>query len=200
MIPVAPQPEPSDFDARVRKRGNAWLAGQGIAKHAPLPKRVNPPPYWRECLDELHRRYGGICAYLAVYIERATGAHTVDHFVAKSALAGSIYEWSNYRLACQAMNARKRDFDDVLDPFTLPANVFHLELITGRIYVNPDLAGTQLARDAQATIERLKLDSGANRAIRTRHFDEYLLQQRRPELLARYSPFVWAEVQRQGVL
>lgn len=200
MIPVVPQPEPADFDVKVRQPGNAWLAGKGIAMNAPLPKGTDPHPYWRKCLEELHRSYGGICAYLAVHVERATGAASVDHYVAKSALAGDTYEWSNYRLACLAMNARKRAFDDVLDPFALPADVFHLELITGRIYVNPALANAQLVGDAQATIDRLKLDNGINREIRARHFDEYLQQLRPAGLLARYSPFVWAEAQRQGAI
>ncbi|MBI3147694.1 MAG: hypothetical protein HYZ17_04200 [Betaproteobacteria bacterium] len=200
MISVVPQPEPADFDAKVRQPGNAWLAGRGIAMYAPLPKGTDPHPYWRECLDELHRSHGGICAYLAVYIERATGAASVDHFVAKSALAGNTYEWSNYRLACLAMNARKRAFDDVLDPFALPPDVFHLELVTGRIYVNPGLTKNQLGIDAQATIDRLKLDSGVNREMRARHFDEYLMQDCSAGLLARYSPFVWAELQRQGAI
>lgn len=98
------------------------------------------------------------------------------------------------------MNARKRAFDDVLDPFALPENVFQLELVTGRIFVNPHLNDDQLVKDAQATIDRLKLDNGVNREIRARHFDEYLTQLRPAALLSRYSPFVWAEVQRQGVV
>jgi uncharacterized protein (TIGR02646 family) len=200
MISVVPQPEPADFDAKVRQPGKAWLADKGIAMAASLPKETDPHPYWRKCLDELHRRYGGICAYLAVHIERATGAASVDHFVAKSALAGETYEWRNYRLACLAMNARKRAFDDVLDPFALPPDVFHLELVTGRIYVNPGLTKNQLVIDAQVTIKRLDLDSGINREIRARHFDEYLRQLRPAGLLARYSPFVWAELRRQGAI
>lgn len=65
MIPVAPQPEPNDFDVKVRQPGSAWLAKKGLTAIAPLPTETEPPPYWRACLDELHRSYGGICAYLA---------------------------------------------------------------------------------------------------------------------------------------
>ncbi len=200
MIPVAPQLEPADFNVKVRQPGMAWIAAKGLAVNASLPKGVTPYPYWRACLDDLYRLYGGVCAYLAVHLERETGATSVDHFVAKSSLAGKTYDWDNYRLACRTINSRKRAFDDVLDPFTLPANVFHLELVTGRIFVNPNLGNVQLAQDAQATIDRLKLDSWANREMRARHYTDYLEFGRPPGYLARYSPFVWAEVQRQGLV
>ena len=126
MIPVKPQPEPTNFDKKVRQTGQNWLRKKGFPLDQPLPEKADPKPLWRECLDELHLEYGGVCAYLAIYIERATGAASADHFVAKSSSeAYLVYEWSNYRLACLAMNARKRAFDDVLDPFYLPENVFH---------------------------------------------------------------------------
>ena len=168
-----------------------------------MPGGLEPPALWRKCLDDLHGAYGGVCGYLAVYIERATGAASVDHYVAKSVLAGKTYEWDNYRLACLAMNARKRAFDDVLDPVEMPTDVFRLELTSGRIHVNARIAGN-LKAAAKLTIERLKLDAPLNREMRTRHIDEYLeLKPIAPasarQRLARYSPFVWAEVLRQGL-
>ena len=176
MIPVKPQPEPTNFDEKVRQPGQDWLRKKGFSHDQPLPSKTKPKAFWRDCLGELHQEYGGVCAYLAIYIERVTGAASVDHFVAKSCReAYLVYEWSNYRLACLAMNARKRAFDDVLDPFDLPENVFQLELTTGRIYVNPDLKiqDRKLFDDAKTTIDRLKLDNGINRKVRETHFRDY---------------------------
>ncbi len=161
------------------------------------------PPLWRKCLEDLHRAYNGVCAYLGIYIERATGAVSTDHFVAKSSLPSLAYEWSNYRLACLAMNARKNNFEDVLDPFEIPADLFRIELVTGRIYCNAEKS--KAWRDkAQDTIVRLDLDNGINRDVRTKHFEEYLKWAsdnpgRARDHLRFYSPFVWAEVIRQGL-
>lgn len=199
MIPVKPQTEPAAFDGKVRQPGLTWLNGQGIDLTRPLPLGTKPKPYWRICLDDLHERYDGVCAYLAIYIERASGAASADHFVAKSALAGQIYEWDNYRLACLAMNARKRAFDDVLDPFTLPPDVFRLELVSGRIFVDSSITG-QLAMEAETTIKRLKLDSAINRNTRGRHYQEYIQVHTCEAHLRKMSPFVWYEAQRQGLL
>ena len=57
MIAVTPQPEPEDFDTKVRQKGLRWLAEHDIDITAPLPSGTKLPPYWRACLDELHSRY-----------------------------------------------------------------------------------------------------------------------------------------------
>lgn len=124
---------------------------------------------------------------------------SVDHFIAKSALAGLAYEWSNYRLACSVMNSRKRDFDDVLDPFELESDWFRLDLTCGRIFPNPELEPAQTALVTQ-TISRLGLDDPLCRELRMRWFDEYLTEPLPESYLRRKSPFVWAEAQRQGLL
>lgn len=205
MIPVALQPAPPKFEQRVRQPGLRWLEENGI----PLDTRLEPGtkihPHWRECLNDLHRAYEGICAYLCVFVERCTGGTSTDHFVAKSRRAGLAYEWSSYRLACTTMNARKRDFKDVLDPFELAAGTFRLELVTGRIHSNPEL--DEPARDAaNATIKRLGLDEPECREMRSRRFRDYVdLRGPAPnpaaeDHLRRYSPFVWLEAKRQGLL
>ena len=199
VIPVTYQPPPITFDGKVRQPGLAWLKKNNLDLSQPLPSGTKPHPYWRECLDDLHSSYQGICAYLAVFIERATGEVTTDHFVAKSSKAELIYEWSNYRLACMAMNARKRAFDDVLDPFKLPADMFRLELASGRIFVNPDMTGN-FVREARLTIKRLKLDSSINRDLRARHFQYYAHSSINSDHLRKTSPFVWYEARRQGLL
>jgi uncharacterized protein (TIGR02646 family) len=199
LIPVKAAPEPASFDAAVRQPGNEWLRDQGIDPASMLPTGVELRPFWRACLDDLHAQYRGICAYLCVYIERQAGGATVDHFVPKSQRASLAYEWSNYRLACSIMNARKGIFDTVLDPFELVEGTFHLEFVTGRIYVNPALAPHDQQR-AQETIDRLDLDSPGNRELRIRHFWQYVEYGRPEQFLKDYSPFVWTEAHRQGLL
>jgi uncharacterized protein (TIGR02646 family) len=199
VIPVAPQPEPAAFDAQVRQRGLQWMNAQGIGLNQPLPSGTALPPYWRDCLADLHTSYGGICAYVAVFVERVTGTPSADHFVAKSQDPGLTYEWSNYRLACSKMNSRKRDFSDVLDPFTLAPGTFRMEPVTGRIYADPALPPTDMVA-AEATIQRLHLDDAECRELRARHLEECLQGDRSGNNLRKYSPFVWQEAKRQGLL
>jgi len=199
VISVQKKSEPADFDAKVRAKGLRSLRAKGIDPAVPLPAEKKLNPFWRDCLDDLYREYDQTCAYLAVHIERATGGVTADHFVAKSQLPGQAYEWSNFRLASAIVNARKCDFSDVLDPFTLPPDWFRLELVTGRIYANPGMATADQAR-VMATIERVGLDNAINREMRARHYQEYRQGDYTADFLSRRSPFVYHEAVRQGLL
>jgi len=199
MIPVKEQPEPADFDEDVRKKGQKWLQDKKIPANQAVPKGTTLSPYWRKCLDDLYDAYDQTCAYLCVFLERAVGAVTTEHFVAKSQEAGLAYEWSNFRLACSMINSRKGVFQDVLDPFEIQPNMFRLELITGRIYASPELS----PGDCDAvndTIGRLKLDGAMNRAMRTRHYGDYIDREITESYLKRMSPFVWHEASRQDLL
>lgn len=199
MIPVQAKPEPPDFNDKVRLPGLASIAIAAIDPNQPVPRGTTIKPYWRKCLDDLHREYAGVCAYAAIYVERVTGGVSADHFVAKSSNVALAYEWSNYRLACMTMNARKRDFEDVLDPFLLAPDTFRLELVTGAIFPNPDLHSVAKG-EAAATIKRLGLDSPNFREMRARHYQEYRQNEYNSAHLKKRSPFVWYEANRQGVL
>lgn len=199
MRHVDRQGPPADFEENVRKKGLRHLRRKGIALNRPLPPDADITPYWRACLDDLYLCYGGICAYLAVFFERTTGGASVDHFVAKSKLAGLAYEWTNYRLACSTMNSRKRDYEDVLDPFDVVNGWFRLELISGRVYPAPDQPDDVKMR-VEETIDRLGLDDPGNREMRARHYLEYRQGFYNEEFLRRRSPFVWFEAERQGLL
>lgn len=200
MIPVRQQPEPATFNTQVRIPGLAHLAAKAYALDQPLPANATITPWWRgDCLTDLHRAYGGVCAYLCVFVERCTGGMSVDHFVAKSANAGLAYEWSNYRLACSIMNSRKNDYSDVLDPFALTHGLFMLQLSTGHIYPNPDLHAVAL-RIVEQTIERLGLDDAICREMRARWYQDFLEHDLPPDYLKSKSPFVWHEAKRQGLL
>lgn len=123
MIPLTPAPEPPTFDERVRGPGLdaiAELVSEPTAVKRPGPKRtpkakrredLDPklfPPFWRAATDDLLIAHSRICAYACLYIERVTGAATVDHCVPKSMTWDRVYEWDNYRLACSLMNASPR--------------------------------------------------------------------------------------------
>ncbi|MCL2825035.1 MAG: hypothetical protein FWD57_13685 [Polyangiaceae bacterium] len=206
MIPVAYQHEPTppefDFHGIVRKPGLDWLDEYDIALDGPLPKKA--PRHWRKCMDELYRKYDGICAYLSV---RKWHSLTVDHYLPVSKRAGLAYEWSNYRLACSEINTYKSNYAAVLDPFDLAHGTFQLDLELGIVKVSPRLSG-KMRDDAQATIDRLQLNRYRFRDIRTRHFAEYRRLRDAtapPHQLARqwlreYSPFVYQEADRQGRL
>ncbi len=175
-----------------------------MAKHdvditVALPSGTELPAYWQACLDELHDRYGGICAYLAVFFERTTGAGSVDHFHPKSLRPDLAYEWCNYRLACSAINSCKWNSTNVLDPFEVKDGWFYLELVSGKIFPNPQLP-TSLQEKIYKTIKRLKLDNLAHNELRARHYQYYCEGWISKVFLEKYSPFVWKEADRQGLL
>lgn len=199
MIPVQAQPEPAAFDADVRKKGLAYLQRHGFLLDQPLPPNADIEPYWRACMTDLHRAYGGVCAYVGVFFERVMGGGSVDHFIAKSANAGLAYEWDNYRLACSTMNSRKRDYNDVLDPFLLAPDLFRLQLSTGHIYPNPTLDAAPM-RIVEETIGRLGLDDPQCREMRARWYQDYLEHQLPADYLKKKAPFIWVEASRQGLL
>lgn len=95
MIPVQLQPEPLDFDKKVRQPGHQWLLRNNIDLNQPPPAPSALPAYWQKGTEWLWRSYCGTCAYLAIYFELPSGAGSTDHFVAKSADAGQAYEWAN---------------------------------------------------------------------------------------------------------
>ncbi|MEM9544029.1 MAG: hypothetical protein AAGA60_31660, partial [Cyanobacteria bacterium P01_E01_bin.42] len=112
---------------------------------------------------------------------------------------GLAYEWSNFRLSCLKMNSRKRDFLDVLDPFTLPLNCFILEFPSLVVKPNPTLSDN-LKEEAIATIARLKLNQDDD-CIQGRQ--EWLIpycQQEYPlTFLRKKAPFIVYELERQDI-
>lgn len=214
MIPVTLRPEPPDFDVAVRQKGLSALqelvgkpptikrTGRVRAKVANNIEDINPdilPPFWQDCLDDLHREYNGICAYVCVYIDPITGARSADHFIAKSRRADLAYEWSNYRLASSRMNARKNDVDAVIDPFEVEENWFHLDLFSGQLFANPAL-DLVLQERITHTIERLGLSDSECCRVRLSFFDDYREGQISFNYVQRKCPIVACEIRRQSQL
>jgi hypothetical protein len=211
VIRVASQPEPKTFEANVRTPGRRAIAemtgqtadrpkGQPHNKLAERPEDIPAdkfPAYWQEALNDLMTAYSRICAYSCFRIHPVTGAQSVDHMAPKSRAWDRVYEWSNYRLACLRLNARKNNFSDILDPFEIEDGWFQLELVGFQVIPNFEL-DPALQASVQTTIERLKLnDFCGDRA----HDAEYYWNgEVSLKFLTQESPFVAAELRRQGQL
>jgi hypothetical protein len=209
VIRVEPEPEPPDFDEKVRRpglRALAELRGQPAEKRRGPKRKVEQerkskdlPAYWTRCLDDLHKAYRGICAYSCLYIPPVVGGKSTDHSAAKSpkisAKPEDAYEWSNYRLACGLMNTRKGT-KAVIDPFTIDGRWFELDLSTLAILPNPELT-EPLRERVQATIDDLGLDDDELRKARGDWYQYYLEGEISFSFLARKCPFLAAEIVRQ---
>jgi len=199
MIPVTPAVEPAHFDQCVRQPGRRVLDELARAYGEDEIPADKLPPLWRNVLPDLLIRYCRICSYLCLYIPRGTGAPSVDHMIAKSNARRLAYEWSNYRLACSLMNARKGAVADVLDPFGIEEDWFALELVAFQVVpgegLPPDAAGAVCE-----TIERLGLNDHICCEARTEYAQDYWEEHMSLDQLVRRAPFVARELKRQGRL
>lgn len=191
MIRVKLQPEPANFDAKVRRPGTTAIEK---FKRGEIKKL---PSYWRHCLDDLWKAYDGICAYLCTFIHSGSGARAVEHFAPKSKSVDLAYEWRNYRLACSTINSWKSNFEDVLDPFEIDTGWFELEFPACKVVPAPGLAPAR-RRAVAETIERLRLNHAKCRGERLRYWDFYIAGDANFRFLKSSSPFLAIELDRQG--
>lgn len=211
MIPVTPAPEPESFKVKVGKPGKIAVAelvgerpkrpsGKRLLKKADRRDDIPAsafPPYWRECLPEMLRAYDSICAFSCFRIHPITGAPSVDHMAPKSRKWDKVYTWENYRLACTRMNARKLNFEDLLDPFEVRDGWFHLELVGFSLFPNPALE-TSIQEKIDLSIARLRLNDADFREKRAHDAEDYWNRAITFAILARESPLVARELQRQN--
>lgn len=202
MIRISPQPEPEIFDDKVRKPGKTWLDKQAFydpqnpKARTKVPKKTEFPTHWLNISKEIYHAYQGICAYLGIYFEQATGASSVDHFLPKTLYPGLTYEWDNYRLSSLGINRKKGQREEIMDPFLVPDHAFHVNFLSGRIFPNPAATPTeqQLVQD---TIDELNLNSANIREMRCKHIDLYAKGDVSANYMQTHSPYVWAEIKRQ---
>ncbi|WP_375742528.1 hypothetical protein NR800_26320 [Corallococcus interemptor] len=125
----------------------------------------------------------------------------MDHLLPKSKWRALAYEWSNYRLACGRMNARKNDSEDVLDPFDVQDGWFALELSTLQVIPGPGL-DAPIQQRVQDTIDRLDLNDDEFIAQRVEYFESYKSycdDMRGIAFLKKHAPFLAKELIRQGL-
>ena len=199
MIPVAPAGEPAQFDKQVRQPGLASIAqlAATAGSEDAIPPRLFKP-YWRCALNDLLASYNRTCSYLSLHIPRAVGTPSVDHMVAKSTAWDRVYEWSNHRLACLLMNARK-GVADVLDPFEIGEGWFALELVEFQVVPGHGLPADVHARVVE-TIATLGLSDDTCCDARAAYAQHYWDGDISLSYLRRHAPFVAMELERHGRL
>lgn len=116
MIPVAPVPEPADFDERARRPGEAWRARN--------PSASRPRDKWSPFRPALAEGFANRCGYTAMLLPNGG---TVDHFRSYRTHPELAYEWSNYRYAAAWINSAKKTAD-VLDPYEVGDGWFEVLL------------------------------------------------------------------------
>ncbi|MXO55292.1 HNH endonuclease family protein [Pontixanthobacter gangjinensis] len=192
MIRIAHKPEYPDFDAQVRQPGATFLANCPNPSSAQYRKKN----YWSRAAPELHAAYSGICAYTAVYLPQQG---SVDHFRPKSAFPQLAYEWSNFRLASGRVNSAKGSKAEVLDPFEIEDDWFHLDIPECLMRANAALPRETRVR-INATINSLRLNDDDHYAQdRCNILMEYASGDVTLGFLHRRYPFLAKEVERQGL-
>jgi hypothetical protein len=187
-----------------KRRTHKVTQSDGVTVELPCQREDEVPPgelptYWTAALPAMMRAYRGICAYSCFRIHRVTGAASVDHMAPKSRAWDKVYEWRNYRLACSRMNARKGDFDAVLDPFAIEDHWFELELVG--FQVKPArLLAEPLRHQIRDTVRRLRLNDWDCWKGRERDAERYWCREVSLQVLLEDSPFVARELRRQGRL
>lgn len=214
MIRVELAPEPEDFGQKVRQKGLdaiAELVGEIPSNKRRGPKRKKLadsrekipsdkfPPFWRDALDDMLDSYSRICAYMCVYIERITGAPTVDHVVAKSRTWDQVYEWSNFRLACSAMNSRKGVIPDLLDPMKIQNGWFTVEFVEFQV-IPAEHLDDKLWQQVDDTITKLGLNDFECTRLRETYVEDYKKGDISFDYLRKRAPFLVMELERQGHL
>lgn len=195
MIPVSLQPEPQDFFTKVREPGQKFLA---TTPH-PTNKTWKNKEYWQNVIEDLYDAYDGVCAYSGEWIPCTTGDPTVDHYIPKSISPRQAYEWDNFRLACLRFNRWKREFQDVLDPFTIIENSFQLLFPSLQVVANPDLS-YEGREKISATIKRLRLNNGLCIKARKRWVAPLVRGKISFDFMKERAPFLAYEMERQGLV
>jgi hypothetical protein len=195
VIPIKPQPEPDDFDEKVRKEGKYFLS------KVPNPKTKDwkNRDYWRRSLRDLYDACNHICVYSAQWIPYDTGSPAVDHFIPKTVNPELAYEWDNFRLICSKMNSIKGIKTEIIDPFFLPADSFIIDFPSMLIKPNPNLLEPLKSRVVY-TIECLKLNEEMRQLGRSDQLIKYCKKDYSFDHLKENYPFIAYELERQGLI
>jgi hypothetical protein len=195
LIPIEPQPSPNVFEEAVRHPGQKFLnTGKPLTQ-----QRWRRHNYWTRVFPDLYHAYCRVCAYSCHWIPRDGGAGTVDHFHPKKKYPQLAYEWSNYRLASLLCNSRKREFEDVLDPFTIEVGWFVMDFPSLIVRPGADLV-TQRRAQVQSTINRLRLNDEAALETRLSYLRPFCTGDTSLDYLRARAPFIASELDRQKLV
>ncbi len=193
MIHIDLQPEPLDFDVRVRQPGNAFLS----AHPSPNSKQWRTNNFWSRCSSQLYQAYGGICAYCGEWFSRTTSQVSVDHFYPKSSHQEKAYEWDNYRLTTQVMNGYKGD-KIILDPFEISNGDLVLDFPSCLVKPRRDMTPAEKSK-AKFTIQILHLNDEDQANRRLEIVMEYIGGNVSRAFLESKYPFIAEELNRQNL-
>jgi hypothetical protein len=193
VIPIKPQPEPDDFDEKVRQPGLAFLS------KVPNPKTKEWRDYWVKSLPDLYDACNHICVYSAQWIPYDTGRPEVDHFIPKSVKPELAYDWDNFRLSCSKMNTNKGTKKEIIDPFFLPADSFIIDFPSMLIKPNPNLLEPLKIRVVY-TIKELQLNKEMWQLGRSHRLIEYCKKKFPFDHFKSQAPFIAYELERQGLV
>jgi len=180
-------PEPSEFDEKCRKEGNAWLAKN--------PDKKRPRDYWSPFKVDLANGFRNFCGYSVMYEPIAT----VDHFLSCANYRYLAYEWSNYRYVAGWINSSKKNLDDqILDPFEVEDNWFEILLPSLQLVLTDQVPLSHRTK-AEFTLKRLGLDRD-ERVMRQREewFNMYQNGEISFEGLAKKAPLIARAIARQN--
>ena len=193
MIPVIKQQEPTDFNEKVRKRGQLFL------KNNPLPnsRQFQCHNYWTHIKGTLYQLYKNICAYTGEWFPETSAS--VDHFIPKSKEPQLAYEWNNYRLTTDKMNNHKGDSMDIVDPFEVQFGWF--VLVFPICAVKPGKNLTKLdCQKVDRTINVLGLNSDERMQIRYNIIQSYIDDANISyDSFGKKYPYIAYELKRQGL-
>ena len=192
MIQVTAAPEPSTFDAAVRRPGEKYLRRLGGV--IPGNKQWKKHSYWKNCLPDLKAAYNDVCAYTACW---APLSSSVDHFIPKSTNLSLAYEWTNFRLAADRVNQAK-DNALVLDPFTIQDGWFVLDIASSFVHSGPNL-NASIDNAVAETIRILRLNDDAWVRLRFTAMRDYSRGAVTLDYLIEKYPFVAKELIRQDM-
>ncbi len=193
MIHIDLQPEPLDFDVRIRQPGNAFLS----THPTPNSKQWRTNNFWSRCNLQLYQAYGGICAYCGEWFSRTTSQVSVDHFYPKSSHQEKAYEWDNYRLTTQVMNGYKGD-KIILDPFEISNGDLVLDFPSCLVKPRRDMTPAEKSK-AKFTIQILHLNDEDQANRRLEIVMEYIGGNVSRTFLESKYPFIAEELNRQNL-
>ena len=126
------------------------------------------------------------------------GSDTVEHFLPKSSYPDLAYEWTNYRLVCSRLNARKGNFEDVVDPFDVIPGMFNLHFPSLNVITGSNLTGPQ-QNLAESTIRRLRLNDSRSIDTRQEYVKSYIGGHISATYIRHKAPFLMSELARQAL-